>query len=148
MNIYTAEEFRHELAGIAEKQKPMDDTEKKDVMDECIFFLSILPFVYSDDLDRKELWNRITSGISVSLAKCGGDLNVFVNGILDFIKADPARVAALQSLSTFLSMCETRPEEWKQAFLMTMGKKKFVLTVFARERWNLNKTPAKQNVEG
>lgn len=139
MEIFSAEGFRKRLAGIVEKSSQLGTAESQSVMDECVFLLSQIPNVYSDDLDRKNLWERIASGVEVSIAKCGGDIETFVNYLLEHVKAQPSRVAALDSLSNFLAMLQTRPKEWKETFLNTMSKKKFVIVVFARERWNLNK---------
>ena len=141
MEILSAEGFRKKLAGVVDPRQGKTNTESKEVQDECVFFLSCLPTMYSDDLDRKALWERIGSGIEVSSAKCGGDVEIFINSILQHIKAESSNVAASKHLSLFLSMLETRPDAWKKEFLSTMQKKKFVLVVHARERWNLNKEP-------
>lgn len=107
--------------------------------DETVNYVSILPEVFSDDLDRKTLWERIGNGILVSLAKAGGDFELFINFCLEFIKAESGKVAANENLSMFINVAMSRPVEWKNQFLSTIEKKHYLIIVKARARWNENK---------
>lgn len=107
--------------------------------EETIRFISILPELFSEDLDRKTLWERIGNGVLSSLAKSGNDIDQFINNNLEFIKADPGRVAANNNIGMFIAMVGTRPEEWRIQFLRTIEKKHFLIIVKARQRWNENK---------
>lgn len=107
--------------------------------DEIVRFVSILPEVFSDDLDRKTLWERIGNGIIASLAKAAGDFELFVNFCLDYVKADSGKVAANENLSNFVNSALIRPAEWKTQFLAAIEKKHYLIVIKARAKWNENK---------
>lgn len=107
--------------------------------EEIVRFISILPEIFSDSLDRKTLWDRIGNGLLSSLSKSGNDIEQFINLNLEFIKAEPGKVAANENLGLFISMVLSRSEEWKIQFLRTIEKKHFLIIVKARQLWNENK---------
>lgn len=109
------------------------------IKDEAIRLCSILPKLFSDDFDRKTLWERIGNGIISSVKKCGGDYEEFVNLVLEFIKAEPGQVAACEELENFLTAMETKPKEWKEQYLRLMERKHNIILVYARQRWNAEK---------
>ncbi|ADK81619.1 hypothetical protein Spirs_2506 [Sediminispirochaeta smaragdinae DSM 11293] len=113
--------------------------EEKVIKEEAIKFCSSLPKLFSDDFDRKTLWERIGNGIVSSVKKCGGDFEEFVNLILEFIKADPGKVASCEELAYFLESMETKPTEWKKHFLYIMEKKYNIILVYSRNLWNTKK---------
>ena len=113
--------------------------EEKAMMMEAVNFVSILPKLFSDDFDRKTLWERIGNGINSSYSKCGGDFQNFVNLMLEFIKADSGKVAANQDICYFIESMDLRPEEWISGFLQIMSKKHFIILVKARSKWNSEK---------
>ena len=113
--------------------------EEKVIKAEAIKFSSILPKLFSDDFDRKTLWERIGNGIFSSVKKCGGDYEEFINLCLEYIKADPGKVASCKELELFLDEMNTRPQEWKDGFLFIMEKKYNIILVYARAEWNSNK---------
>lgn len=107
--------------------------------EEIVRFVSILPEVFSDDLDRKTLWERIGNGLIASLAKAGGDFELFINFCLEYVKADSSKVAANENLSAFINSALIRSPEWKVQFLTAIEKKHYLIVVKARARWNENK---------
>ncbi|MGD8707068.1 MAG: hypothetical protein PVI88_00105 [Nitrosopumilaceae archaeon] len=139
INQLTPEEFRLKIAGLLDPLGQMDDLGKKSMEDEVIRFVSILPEVFGDNLDRKTLWERIGNGLVSSLAKAGGDVELFVNHCLDYVKADSGKAAANENLHYFISTLSTRDKEWKQQFLRTIEKKHYLIIVKSRDTWNKNK---------
>ncbi len=117
--------------------------ERKIIKEEAIRFCSTLPRLFSDDFDRKILWERIGNGIISSVKKCGGDYEEFVNLILEYIKADPGKVAACKELEYFLDSMELKPKEWKESFLKMMEKKHNIILVYSRQLWNSKKAVKK-----
>lgn len=113
--------------------------EEKVIKDEAIKFCSTLPRLFSDDFDRKTLWDRIGNGVVASVKKCGGDYEEFVNLTLEYIKAEPGKVAASKELEIFLEGMNTKPAEWKDCFLSVMEKKYNIILVYARQLWNFKK---------
>jgi hypothetical protein len=110
--------------------------EEKVIKDEAIKFSSILPELFSDDFDRKTLWERIGNGLISSVKKCGGDFEEFVNLTLEFIKAEPGKVASNDKIMAFLDGMNTKPKEWKNVFLSMFEKKSNIILVYARQLWN------------
>jgi len=98
-----------------------------------------LPKLFSDDFDRKTLWERIGNGVTASVKKCGGDYEEFVNLVLEFVKAEPGKTAACEELEWFLTSMEMKTPEWKSEFLRLMEKKYNILLVYARQKWNIFK---------
>lgn len=117
--------------------------EQKVIKQESIKLCAILPKLFSDDFDRKTLWERIGNGIKASIKKCGGDYEEFINLILEFIKADPGKVASCEELEYFLNSMDLKPHEWKEAFLKMMEKKYNIILVYARQLWNSKKVVKK-----
>lgn len=139
----SAEQFRQKLAGHIDPLKQMDEMEVSAMKDETVRFVSILPELFGDDLDRKTLWERIGNGLKAAIAKSGGDFEAFVNNALEYIKAEPGKVAANEHIEMFIGMALSRPKEWKEQFMRTIEKKNFLILVKARARWNENKGGAK-----
>ena len=100
--------------------------------DETVRFVSILPELFGDDLDRKTLWERIGNGLKSAIAKSGGDFEVFINNTLEYIRAEHGKVAANEHIEMFINMALTRPKEWKEQFMRTIEKKIFMILVKAR----------------
>jgi hypothetical protein len=139
MEMLSAEGFRQRLAGLVDPSRKMPEMEEKVVRDEAIKFCSTLPKLFSDDFDRKTLWERIGNGIVSAVKKCSGDYEEFVNLALEFIKAEPGKVASCEELGLFLNSMELKPPEWKKQFLYLMEKKHNIVLVYARQHWNAQK---------
>lgn len=144
MNQLTPEEFRLKIAGLYDPLGQIDDIGTKALEDEVIRFVSILPEIFSDNLDRKTLWERIGNGLVSSLAKSSGDMELFINYCLEYIKADSGKVATNDNLHYFISTLSTRDNDWKQQFLRTVEKKHFLIIVKSRDSWNKSKSEAKK----
>jgi hypothetical protein len=109
------------------------------IKDEAVKLCCALAEVFSDDLDRKTLWERIGNGLAVCSVKSGGDWELLLAGLLDYIKADPGKVAANQKLATWWETMSLRPQEWKDQFIRVCETKRMILVIKARQIWNLNK---------
>jgi len=110
------------------------------IKDEAVKLCLILAELFSDDLDRKTLWERIGNGLSACAAKCGGDWELLVEGLLEFVKADPGKVAANPKIELWTATMSMRPKEWKDQFIRICESKRMLLVVMARKQWNLQKT--------
>jgi hypothetical protein len=119
------------------------------IKDQAIKFCSTLAEVYGDDLDRKQMWERIANGLVVASAKCGGDWELFVNEMLKFIKAEPGKVAANKGISNFIETMLVRPQSWKDQFIRECESKHMFICVKARLLWNeIKKKPQESNELG
>lgn len=128
------------------REKYQDEVEN--VKQQAINFCSILPELFSADLDRKDMWNRIGNGLMSAVKKCGGDYEEFVNIVLEFIKANADLVASNKRLSAWLFGMDSKPETYKTMFLRVFEKKHNVILVFARALWNDIKESSKNLKEG
>lgn len=135
----TIENFKLKIAGIEDNLKKLDDFESNALIDEIVRFISILPEVFSDDLDRKTLWERIGNGINVSLSKAGDDFSLFINNCIEYVKADPGKVASNENLNLFISSSLLRPKQWKNQFLLLTERQFYLIIIKARNEWNKKK---------
>lgn len=115
---------------------------------QAINFCSILPELFSADLDRKGMWDRIGNGLSGAVKKCGGDYEEFVNLVLEFIKANSAMVASNKRLEAWLLEMDIKTDDDKILFLRAFEKKHNVILVFARSLWNDVKSASNKLKEG
>jgi hypothetical protein len=132
-------EFRQKLAGLVDPGRLLPDMELTVVKDEAVKLCLILAEVFGDDLDRKTLWERIGNGLAVCSVKCGGDWELLLEGLLEYVRADPGKVAANQKLEAWTDTISLRPQEWKDQFIRVCETKRMILIVKARQLWNLNK---------
>jgi hypothetical protein len=140
------EEFRLEVAGVVDTFKKLEVEDQEDLKMEIIKFISILPELFSSDLDRKTLWERIGNGLLASIAKAGDDIDMFINCSLDYIKAEPGKVAANESLISFVDIISTKSLEWKVEFLKLIEKKYFLFLIHARDLWRKKYDDKKEKI--
>jgi len=146
--IKSQEEFRKKLACCFDTVSVTEEEKKEEIKEKCINFISFLPIVFSDDLDRKSLWDRISNGIYSATTKCDNDFEKFINFILEFIKADAARVASNNIFTDFLCEVSKQTDEWKIAFINYCQTKYFILVTYARQRWESMKKKGNGNGNG
>lgn len=101
----------------------------------AINFCSILPRLFSDELDRMSMWDRIANGITVGVKRSGGDVEIFANTVLEYIKANAAMMAACDPLAGLLCELEQLDEAERRDFLRIIDQKKNVIIVHARNQW-------------
>ena len=133
------EEFRKKLAGQTDPARRLPDTELEIIKDEAIKLCLISAELFSDDLDRLTLWDRIGHGLATSAAKCGGDWELLFENLIEYIKAEPGRVAANSKVEAWLATMATRPQEWKDQFIQICATRRMILIVKAREIWGRGK---------
>jgi hypothetical protein len=135
----SVEEFKKEMSGLVDPLKKLDEFDIASLKDEAIRFVSILPEVFSDDLDRKTLWERIGNGLLVSISKSGGNIELFINCCLEYIKASPGSVASNEKITMFIVTVNSKPSDWREQFLKIIEKSYYLIIVEARVRWCANK---------
>lgn len=140
----SAEAFRQRLAGLVDPDQALPEEERDEIKNQAVKFVSILASLFGDSLDRKTLWERIGNGIIVCSAKCGGDWETFVNQILQYIKADGARVAASKALNSIVAELAEKPRTWREAWLRVMESKHFLIIVKARALYIAQRDAAKE----
>jgi hypothetical protein len=106
------------------------------IREETTKFTLNLANLFSDDFDRKTLWERIGNGLINCVKKSNYNLELFVNLILEYIKAEPGKVAANEYLESFLFTMKTRPVENVERFLKYIEQKHFLVIIKARHHYN------------
>ncbi len=139
IEVLSADGFRQRLAGLEDPSRKITGFDTKALEAECASFVAILPEVFGDDLDRKTLWERIANGIATATAKCGGDLGVWFQEILSYIRAEPGKVAANERIGLYMETLLSRPSEIRDQFIRTANSKSYLIVVRARSIWNSNK---------
>jgi len=132
-------EFRKKLACCFDSVSITGEEKKEEIKEKCINFISFLPIVFSDDLERKTLWDRISNGIYSATTKCDNDFEKFINYVLEYIKADAAKVASNKEFSDFLTYTVKQSDEWKIAFINYCQTKYFIVVTYARQKWEEKK---------
>lgn len=141
MNTLSPQKFRQKLAGLINPADKLPDKfEKEDVKQTAIRLVSILPSLYSDDLDRLKLWDRIGTGILSGVPKSDSDIYQYINCIVAHVKADHGKVAGSQPLNSVIQHVQTRPSEWHDEFLRYIEKNHYVVLMSARLRWEQYKS--------
>jgi hypothetical protein len=112
---------------------------KENLLNEAVDFVSELPQLYSDDLDRKAIWGRIGNGLLASATKANGDISLFVNNVLSYIKADPSRVATSDHMANLIGTFGTRDKAWKDAFIRQFQDYHYLIVVKSRAIWQSKK---------
>jgi hypothetical protein len=107
----------------------------RSIKEELIDFISHLPEVYGEDLERVKMWERITNGLISSSSKSGGNVDIFVNSILSFIKADGGKVASNNSIKNMAVASSIRPKEWGKEVCRIASVETYLIVVMAREKY-------------
>lgn len=139
--LKSKKEFRQKIAGLMNDDIQQDDNSIKQ---KCIDFISLLPVFFSDSLDRKTLWDRISNGIYTASTKCDNDFEIFLNFILEYIKAEGSKVASNEEFNNFLLFISKQLDEWKIKFISICQNKYYLLTAYARKKWEDRKKEKKK----
>lgn len=89
------------------------------------------------------MWDRISNGLNIAVKKAGGDFEIFINVVLEYIKANAAMTASCEPLAELIIVLEQSDEETQKAFLQVMEKKTNVILVYARQQWKGSKGGSK-----
>lgn len=139
IELLSAEGFRRLIAGLEDPSRKVDDFSLLAVEADAVSLVSILPEVFGEELDRKTLWERIANGIATATAKSAGDVGIFLQEILSYIKADPGKVASNDRLALHMETMLSRPVEIRYQFLRSISAKSYIIVTKARVLWNANK---------
>jgi hypothetical protein len=132
--LKSEKEFRQKIAGLFSIDNGLDEDENV-IRQICIDFISLLPIFFSDSLDRKTLWDRISNGIYTASTKCDNDFEIFLNFVLEYIKAEGNKVASNKEFNDFLFSINEKSDEWKIKFISLCQNKYYILTAYARKKW-------------
>lgn len=126
------EKFRQKIAGLKTEEK------KDDVNMKIIKLVSLLPMVYSENLERMKMWPRIANGLEASIAKSDGTVVRFYNEVLRFIKAEPGKVAANEEIHEAYTAVKDHVE-----VLDYTSNNIYTIIVEARRAWKMRQKELK-----
>ncbi len=134
-----AESFRRELAGlvVSKESETFDSSEFR----QCAVDLGvILCRVYSEQLDRTALWDRIATAFATACSKVpNGEPEQFLSAVLEHVKADPAAAAREESVSLWLAAAIEHSDEWRRSFVRYLVTRSYAVIVHARNAWEVQK---------
>lgn len=134
MEKLTPQEFRRKLAGLFEKE-PVTESVKENIKQEAIRFVSILPKVFGSDLDRMTLWERIPSALETASSKVSDNAEKFINECLSHIKANINNESS-ELLFSIITTLSSRPKDYQEDFISYIRNNGYVITIYAKKRWN------------
>lgn len=129
----STEQLRQRLAGLidplAEKAEWHDEIAKG----LAIQFCAALPAVFGESLDRMTMWDKIAAAIQSGYAKTvSGDIDLFVQHVLESIKADAAKAVACERLTDAIDDLQRLREQDRQSWLQYLVTHLIPVLVYAR----------------
>jgi hypothetical protein len=107
--------------------------------DLAVDFCAALPSVFSSSLERLTMWDKIGAAIRSGYAKtASGDLDLFVNHVLESILAEPSRVAACEPLMKSLDAIQQIPMDSRQDWLRYLVTHLMPVLMYARQQHKFN----------
>lgn len=138
--LLNTEEFRQKLAGLVDPRSELSSTEIAAQRDYAVEFVSALPIVFGDSLDRTTLWDRIGTALEIGYAKTvGDDVDFFISAVLEHIKANAAAVARCEKIAGVIAWLASCTSEEKHTWLAYMATHRYAVLVRGRSKWEASK---------
>lgn len=132
------EQLRQQLACLIDPQAEKSEWFSEVARDMAIRFCAALPSVFGSELDRMTMWDKIAAAIQGGYAKTvNGDLDLFVQHVLETIKAEPARVVASERFVTALDALHALHGQECQDWLEYLATHLIPMLVHARREHKL-----------
>jgi hypothetical protein len=130
-------EFRQKLSGLIDPGNLLKEEEQQELKAEAVVLCLFLAEVYSVDLDRIKIWERIGNGLGIAPVKCGGDWELMIEALLAYIKASPEVVKG--PFLAWMNKIDAKSNIWKEQFILTIEKRRYITIAKARELWKQRK---------
>lgn len=133
----STEEFRQKMAGLLDPVRATGDTERKEMRETGVRFLTVLAKHYKLKSSREEMWGDVVNVVTKSVAKLGGspDLERLVNDCLAGLLADDKYTIACPAINQLLEVFEVRDEAWRSQLVVDLHNHLRPWAVHARRRW-------------
>lgn len=141
----STEEMRQRLAGLIDNQAEKPEWYTHVAKGLAIDFCASLPSVFGSELDRLTMWDKIGNAIKSGYAKTvSGDIDLFVQHILESIQADASKAVACDRLTEAIDALQQLPEQERQDWLQYLVTHLIPVLVHARRA---HKATLKQDPE-
>jgi hypothetical protein len=122
------------------RDNQIEDKSIDDIIKDLSMLISILPKYYSDSLDRKNLWNRISTGI-IKASEEIYDLNIYqwFNIIINHIKVDYGEIINSYKIKNIVDKLQNMTNELKQELINICREQTYIILVEAKILWEANK---------
>ena len=128
-----ADSIRQRLAGLINPQADKDVWYDLTAKSLAVQFCASLPSVFGSNLDRMTMWDKVASAIQSGYAKTvSGDIDLFVQHVLESIQAEPAKAIACDALIDAIDALQLLPEEQRQDWLQYLVTHLIPVLVYAR----------------
>lgn len=134
-----ADTWRQTLAGL--RGPTVSKTTSGQFREAAEQLVYVLAICYNrDELDPKKLWDRIATAVATACAKVDdADLDRLVSLALEAVRADHARVAANDEVTTIVAdICE-REETWRTGFVRYLQQHTYAAIIHGRRAWETRK---------
>lgn len=129
----STEQLRQRLASLIDPQEEKAAWHSEVAKALSIQFCASLPAVFGEQLDRMTMWDKIASAIQSGYAKTvSGDLDLFVQHVLESIQADPAKSVACTRLTDAIDSLQVLQEHERQDWLQYLVTHLIPVLVYAR----------------
>jgi hypothetical protein len=127
-------QLRQRLAGLIDHQSQRQEWHDKVAKEIAIKFCAALPIVFGESLDRLTMWDKINAAIQAGYAKTAtGDIDLFVQCVLESIQAEAAKVVACDELTDAIDLIHLNvPGDHRQDFLEYLVTHLIPILVYAR----------------
>lgn len=136
LSVLDTERFRQQLATFVDERDEIEEHERDDIKSVAVDFVSALPLVFGDSLERVTLWDKIGAALESAYAKTAGDdCDFFVSRVLESIQAAPAAVARTEAIGHVIMWLESVTPEIRHAWLAYIATHRYAVLVRARNAW-------------
>lgn len=136
----STEQLRQRLASLIDPHAEKPEWYAEVAKGMAIQFCSALPNVLGDSLDRMTMWDKIAAAIQSGYAKTvSGDVDLFVQHVLESIRADPSKAVACERLTDAIDELHRLPEKERQDWLDYLVTHLIPVLVDARRAYNDSK---------
>jgi len=138
--VLDTEQFRQRLAGLIDQRSEVDAEDFASVAACAIHFVSSLPIVFGEQLERTTLWDKIGAALDTAYAKTAADdCDFFISRVLESILASPAAVARCEAIGQVITWLSAAPTEMRHAWLQYIATHRYAVLVRARMAWEQQK---------
>lgn len=118
LQLLSPDEWRQKISGLIDPAERHELRPREEIRRMCIRFVSLLPSLFGDQLDRKTMWSRIATGLDSAFAKTpGDDVEFFMQSVLTHICADADKASKSDELLLLIRELEAWSSGERQAWI-------------------------------